>query len=323
MQFFTQIKIPPFRQKINHSEQIFSIGSCFAENIAERLRGAKFNITSSPTGILFNPESIANCIDMLACRHTMTVQELRCSEELWFSYDCHSSFSSLDKEDALSKMQQAINQGSAALQDADVVIVTFGTAWVYRLNENNKIVANCHKQPQALFNRELLTVEHIVNRWSKLLDSTLSGKHVIFTVSPIRHLSDGLEQNSLSKAVLRIAIAELTAKYDNVTYFPSFEIMNDELRDYRFYAEDMTHPSQQAIEYIWQQFSDAAITEQSLQLIERLSKIAQATKHRPLNPQSEAYRNFCLRQLEEIEKINHNHPTIDLSKEKATFVAHL
>lgn len=323
MEFFTHIDIAPLQQKISHPQQIFSIGSCFAENIAQRMRRAKFRIASSPMGTLFNPASIASSIDLLADKHTISDEELQYANELWFSYDFHSSFSVMDKQIALKSMQQSINQGAEALTNAEVIIVTFGTAWVYRLKSNNKVVANCHKQPQALFNRELLTIEEIIASWGRLLDSTLKGKQVIFTISPIRHLSDGLEQNSLSKSTLRVAIAELVAKYDNAQYFPSYEIMNDELRDYRFYAEDMTHPSSLAIDYIWQRFTQTAISEESCNLMDRIAKISQAVSHRPFNPQSEAYRNFCKKQLQDIEKINQAYPAIDFSEEKAIFIAHL
>jgi hypothetical protein len=220
-------------------------------------------------------------------------------------------------------MQSAINQGSEALNNSEVVIITFGSAWVYRHKATDKVVANCHKQPQSIFQRELLSTHQIVERWSKLLESTLRGKQVIFTVSPIRHLSDGLEQNSLSKSILRVAIAELVERFDNASYFPSFEIMNDVLRDYRFYAEDMLHPSSVAVEYIWQRFSEVAFSQPTLELIESIAKISQAAAHRPFNPTSATYHDFCRKQLAEIEKINDCQPTIDFSEEKAIFLVHL
>jgi hypothetical protein len=242
---------------------------------------------------------------------------------VWFDFDFHSSFSSTDRHAAVSTMQSAINQGSEALNNSEVVIITFGSAWVYRHKATDKVVANCHKQPQSIFQRELLSTHQIVERWSKLLESTLSGKQVIFTVSPIRHLSDGLEQNSLSKSILRVAIAELVERFDNASYFPSFEIMNDVLRDYRFYAEDMLHPSSVAVEYIWQRFSEVAFSQPTLELIESIAKISQAAAHRPFNPTSAAYHDFCRKQLAEIEKINDCQPTIDFSEEKAIFLVHL
>lgn len=323
MEFFTQIKIKPFDKRISHSQQILSIGSCFAENIAQRLRSAKFHVTSSPTGILFNPESIADCIDALSQKRVIAEEQLQQANGVWFDFDFHSSFSSTDRHAAVSTMQSAINQSSEALKNSDVVIITFGSAWVYRHKATDKVVANCHKQPQSIFQRELLSTHQIVERWSKLLESTLRGKQVIFTVSPIRHLSDGLEQNSLSKSILRVAIAELVERFDNASYFPSFEIMNDVLRDYRFYAEDMLHPSSVAVEYIWQRFSEVAFSQPTLEMIESIAKISQAAAHRPFNPTSAAYHDFCRKQLAEIEKINDYQPTIDFSEEKAIFLVHL
>lgn len=323
MEFYTQIKIKPFDKRISHSQQILSIGSCFAENIAQRLRSAKFHVTSSPTGILFNPESIADCIDALSQKRVIAEEELQQANGVWFDFDFHSSFSSTNRHASASTMQSAINQGSEALKNSEVVIITFGSAWVYRHKASGKVVANCHKQPQSIFQRELLATHHIVERWSKLLESTLRGKQVIFTVSPIRHLSDGLEQNSLSKSILRVAIAELVERFDNASYFPSFEIMNDVLRDYRFYAEDMLHPSSVAVEYIWQRFSEVAFSQPTLELIESIAKISHAAAHRPFNPTSAAYHDFCRKQLAEIEKINSNQPTIDFSEEKAIFLVHL
>ena len=323
MEFFTQIKIEPFSQRISHLQQILSIGSCFAENIAQRLRDAKFRITSSPTGILFNPESIADCIDAFSENRVITNEALQQAGDVWYNFDFHSSFSATDRTAAVKAMQKAINQGNEAIKGSEIVIITFGSAWVYCLKESGKVVANCHKQPQALFQRELLSVQEIVSRWSQLLEGVLRNKQVIFTVSPIRHLSDGLEQNSLSKSILRVAIAELVEKFDNARYFPSFEIMNDVLRDYRFYAEDMLHPSSVAIEYIWQRFREVAFSQPTLELIDRIAKISQAASHRPFNSTSVAYQDFCRKQLSEIEKINDLQPTIDFSEEKAIFFAHL
>ena len=323
MNFFTHIEIAPLGKKIDHSGKIFSIGSCFAQNMAERLECAKFHTTSSPTGILFNPESIAASIERMASGRGITQEELRFATDHWFSFDFHSSFSSADKEQAIIAMQSALDKGAEALKQADTLIVTFGTAWVYRLKESGIVVANCHKQPQSLFERTMLSAEEIAARWSELLRTTLKGKRVIFTVSPIRHLGDGLEQNSLSKATLRVAIAQIMKHAENASYFPSFEIMNDELRDYRFYAEDMIHPSPLAIDYIWQRFSVAAFSAQTLELIGRIEKIQRAASHRPFDAQSQSHKTFCRKQLGEIDEILQHHPTLDFQKEKDCFNAYL
>ena len=203
------------------------------------------------------------------------------------------------------------------------MIVTFGTAWVYRLKENGRVVANCHKQHQSLFSREMLSIEEIVERYSPLMEGVLAGKKVIMTVSPIRHLSDGLEANSLSKAILRVAIDKLAERYDNVHYFPSFELLNDDLRDYRFYADDMTHPSAVAIDYIWERFEEYAFSAATIDIIKRLRKIADAVAHRPLNADTEAHRNFCLKMIGEIAAMECVTSGIDFSEEKRHFKQYL
>lgn len=323
MQFFTHINIPPFAEKINHKSRILSLGSCFAENIAMRLRDAKFNIDASPSGILFNPESIASTIDNMAAGRAPKQEDLLCNGDVWFNFDFHSAFSSCDKDAALHAMQEAMRRGSKSLRCADTLIITFGSAWVYRHKQSGKVVANCHKQPANEFHRELLAVEDIVNRWRGLLQGVLSTKRVIFTVSPIRHLSDGLEQNSLSKATLRVAIAQLCSVFDNALYFPSYEIMNDELRDYRFYGEDMIHPSPTAIDYIWSRFCDTSISESALAVMQRIERLNRAIAHRPFNPQSESHRQFCHKWISEIELLQNEFSEMDFEKEMAHFSSYL
>lgn len=323
MQFRTTVKIESLKQKIGHNDSILSLGSCFADNIASRLAAAKFQITASPSGVLFNPESIASAIERYSRAAAPTAEELREGDEGWYSFDFHSSLSSSEREVALAQMQQAVEQGAEALAKAKVVIVTFGTAWVYRLKENGRVVANCHKQHQSLFSREMLSIEEIVERYAPLMEGVLAGKKVIMTVSPIRHLSDGLEANSLSKAILRVAINKLVERYDNVHYFPSFELLNDDLRDYRFYADDMTHPSAVAVDYIWERFEEYAFSAATTDIIKRLRKIADAVAHRPLNADTEAHRNFCLKMIGEIAAMECVTSGIDFSEEKRHFKQYL
>ena len=319
MQFRTTVKIESLKQKIGHNDSILSLGSCFADNIASRLAAAKFQITASPSGVLFNPESIASAIERYSRAAAPTAEELREGDEGWYSFDFHSSLSHSEREVALAQMQQAVEQGAETLAKAKVVIVTFGTAWVYRFKENGRVVANCHKQHQSLFSREMLSIEEIVERYAPLMEGVLAGKKVIMTVSPIRHLSDGLEANSLSKAILRVAIDKLAERYDNVHYFPSFELLNDDLRDYRFYADDMTHPSAVAIDYIWERFEEYAFSAATTDIIKRLRKIADAVAHRPLNADTEAHRNFCLKMIGEIAAMECVTRGIDFSEEKRHF----
>lgn len=328
MQLQTHIDIKPFEQKINHSQPILSIGSCFADNIAKRLQHSKFQTVASPTGILFNPESIARTIERFAQANISeealpTKNQLRFSNGIWFSYDFHSSFSHIDTDTALNQMRTAVKVGADALSRAEVVIITFGTAFAYRLNDSGEVVANCHKQPQSIFTRQMLNADYIVRRYTELLQGALSDKRVIFTLSPVRHLGDGLEQNSLSKATLRVAIAEIVSSNKNAEYFPSYEIMMDELRDYRFYADDMAHPSKLAVDYIWERFSECAFSSDTLELIKRIAQITSATEHRPFNPQSDAYRNFCQQMLQKIATLELSHPTLDITTEKEHFKRYL
>ena len=329
MQFRTTIELKPFDRRIDHSQPILSLGSCFASNVAERLSRAKFCVTSSPTGILFNPESIAATLDRFDAvargdnGALPAAEDLAYGNERWFSYDFHSDFSATDATDALAAMQEAVRHGAQALKDAQVVILTFGTAFVFRNKQSGDVVANCHKQPQALFLREMMRAEQIATRYISLMQGPLAGKQVIFTVSPVRHLADGLEQNSLSKATLRVAVDLIQKACPNAYYFPSYEIVMDELRDYRFYADDMTHPSRMAIDYIWERFGEVAFSDKTKALNERIERIVKASEHRPFNRNGQEYKTFCRTQREKIMQLESEHPSVCMAKEKEFFDTYL
>ena len=329
MQFRTTIELKPFDRRIDHSQTILSLGSCFASNVAERLSRAKFCVRSSPTGILFNPESIAATLDRFDAvargdnGALPAAEDLAYGNERWFSYDFHSDFSATDATDALAAMQEAVRHGAQALKDAQVVIITFGTAFVFRNKQSGDVVANCHKQPQALFQREMMSAEQIAARYISLMQGPLAGKQVIFTVSPVRHLADGLEQNSLSKATLRVAIDVIQKACPNAYYFPSYEIVMDELRDYRFYAADMTHPSRMAIDYIWERFGEVAFSDKTKALNERIERIVKASEHRPFNRNGQEYKAFCRTQREKITQLESEHPSVCMAKEKEFFDTYL
>ena len=329
MQFRTTIDLRPFDKRIDHSQPILSLGSCFASNVAERLSRAKFCVTSSPTGILFNPESIAAMLDRFDAvargdnGALPAAEDLSYGNERWFSFDFHSDFSATDANAALAAMQEAVQQGAQALKDARVVIITFGTAYVFRNKQSGDVVANCHKQPHSLFLREMMSAEQIAARYISLMQGPLAGKQVIFTVSPVRHLSDGLEQNSLSKATLRVAIDLIQKVCGNVDYFPSYEIVMDELRDYRFYADDMTHPSRMAIDYIWERFGEVAFSDKTKALNERIERIVKASEHRPFNRSGQEYKAFCRTQREKIMQLESEHPCVCMAKEKEIFDTYL
>lgn len=319
IKFRTEIEIKPFAEKIDHSSRIFSIGSCFADNMAKAFHDAKLGVTSNPTGVLFNPASIKALLHRFAERRVITENDLHCSNGIWFGYDFHSSFNGADSQVVQQGINQRIEEGHEALMHADWVIITFGTAWIYTLNESSQIVANCHKQPAANFSRRRLSAEEIVAMYDELMRGVLADKKVIFTISPVRHLGDGADDNFLSKATLKVAVAEIVERFDNAHYFPSYEILNDDLRDYRFYAEDLCHPSTHAVEYIRDKFFDAILTKHSRELLPRIEKIISSAQHRPLDPTSEAFKDFCRRQIREIDSL----PEIDFSEEREYFTSFL
>ena len=315
MRFRTEIEHTPLKAKIDYGTEIFAVGSCFATNIAQRLNQAKFRIVTSPTGILFNPASIARTLTAFATNKAADPARIVSRGEEWVSLDCHSELVGSTKEEALNLWQNAITEGHNALQSADCVIITLGTAWVYEHNATGKIVANCHKIPQREFTRRRLSVAEICNLFRPLMEGFLSGKHVIFTVSPVRHIADGLAENSLSKATLRLAVEQLCSEFSNADYYPAYEIVTDDLRDYRFYADDLVHPSSAAIDYIWEHFVQCALNESTRQLLAKVEKIVAAASHRPTNPSSEEYKKFCSRYLAEAKALS----SIDFSSECALF----
>ena len=322
MEWMTKVELKPLKRGLSYEDQILSLGSCFADNMARKLSQAKFRVTASPTGILFNPYSIAQAIESYQnSEREIQQSEMINASGIWSHYDFHSSFSDVDAEVAREKMQSALKVGKETLRRANVVIITFGTAWIYRLKESGRVVANCHKQPQRIFERELLSTEAIAGRYIELLQGALKDKQVIFTLSPVRHLGDGLEGNSLSKATLRVAINQIVEHCHNAEYFPSYEIQNDELRDYRFYAEDMTHPSSQAVDYIWERFSSVAFDERHKELMKEVATITSAAEHRPFNPQSESHRTFCQKMMSKIANLQERLPFADFAKEIERFNA--
>ena len=318
MIFRTEIDLARLPFGIDYTTSILTMGSCFAERIVERLRCAKFRATLSPTGILFNPASIAQTLAAFAEGREPDGNMLVEREGRWVSLLAHSAIAGNSPEEALSTLSESYKQGAKALQEADVLILTFGTAWVYTL-QSGEVVANCQKVPQRNFLRRRLSVSEIVEMFRPLLKGVLSDKSIIFTVSPVRHIGDGLAENSLSKATLRVAIEELCAEFKNTCYFPAYECLVDDLRDYRFYAADMVHPSEQAVEYIWEKFTHCALAPEALELLPRVNKVVTAAAHRPSNPHSAEYADFCRRTLDAIASM----PEVDFSQEKAQFLSRL
>lgn len=296
MKFRTEIEIAPLDVRFGYENRTLALGSCFASHIADRLARARFHVTANPTGILFNPLSIAAAVRAFGTE--VRREELQHDAERWFHFGFHGDFAAPTAEEALRRMNAARRAGAGALRAADRVILTLGTAWVYE--REGEVVANCHRRPAAEFTRRRLPVAEIVETLAALIEGPFASKEVLLTVSPVRHLGDGLAGNAVSKATLRLAAEELAGGFRNVAYFPSYEILMDDLRDYRFYADDLVHPAPQAVEYVWERFVAAALTGEARKLQPAVEEIVAAAAHRPRDPQSRAHRDFCRRQLERI-----------------------
>ncbi len=282
MKLYTSIDIAPSEKKIDYDDKILLLGSCFADNIGAKFGEHYFQATINPYGTLYNPASIARSIT--DSQYPIPNSQIIHHNGLWHSMMHHGAFSGVDKMEVMARCEQSREQQQCALREATTVIVTFGTAWVYEMD--GQVVANCHKLPANRFTRRCLAVDEIVEMWQPIVAS-MPDKHWIFTVSPIRHVKDGLHANQVSKAILLQAVDEV-----GQSYFPSYEIMMDELRDYRFYAEDMVHPSQVAVDYIWQRFVDTYMTEDTQGEMRTLHQLWLDRQHRFLHPDSEEAMRF-------------------------------
>jgi len=317
--FRTTFNISKSKSEIDHRCKLISLGSCFSENIGDKLSYYKFKVEINPFGILYNPESIANSLDMLLAQQEFNTHDLFEYKGQWNSFYHHSRFSNANKETCLNQINTAIQKATKVLNEADFLLITFGTSWVYEYKSTNKIVSNCHKLPEKEFKRHKLSVKVIVDRYLNLIEKLKKRNpnlNIVFTVSPIRHLKDGADHNQLSKATLILAVHELVNQFSNVYYFPSYEIMMDDLRDYRFYNEDMVHPSPQAINYIWEKFSETYISNTTVKLMVAIEKIKQAVNHRSFQPESNAHQNFLNATFSKIIEIEQENPDIDFKVEK-------
>ena len=298
MNFRTQIPIPKSTHSIDYNSKIMSLGSCFAVNMSEKLHYFKFQNFCNPFGILFHPLAIEKFIAFAVAEKVFTEADIFFHNERWHCYDVHSDLSNANPLELINDLNKIIQLTWKQLSEASHIIITFGTAWAYQNIESNAIVANCHKVPQKQFKKELLAIDIIqksIQNTIDLIHSINREVKIIFTVSPVRHIKDGFVENQLSKSHLIAAIHQvlITECYQLKTeYFPSYEIMMDELRDYRFYNEDMLHPSQVAIDYIWKRFKEANISEAALVAMEEVENIQKSLSHKPFNPSSESHQKF-------------------------------
>ncbi|HSD14886.1 MAG TPA: GSCFA domain-containing protein [Flavobacterium sp.] len=316
MHFRTQIPIPKSSNPIDYASRIVSLGSCFAENIGEKFDYFKFQHTVNPFGIIFNPVSIEKIIRKTASGTNFSQDDIFFHNDLWHSFDVHSELDSQEKEALLHRLNTIVENFRNDLIHATHITITLGTAWVYRNNTTGEIVANCHKVPQRAFTKELLSVVTIEESLQKIIASITEINpdcKFIFTVSPVRHIKDGFVENQLSKSHLITALhSVLLTEHGspNTIYFPSYEILMDELRDYRFYAEDMLHPNQTGIDYIWERFFQTMIAEQCHPVMETVASIQKALQHRSFNPDSEQHKKFLENLNQKIKALQFQLPHI-------------
>ena len=314
MQFTTKIPVQKSDFPIDYDSKVMLFGSCFAENMGKKFDYFKFQATTNPFGIIFNTVSLEKLIRRAVENRTFTENDIFFHNDLWHCYEVHSELSNSDKDSFLESLNDIIRSTNKQLNDSTHIIITLGTSWVYRNIESNEIVANCHKIPQKQFTKELLSIhqtEESLQSIISVIHSANPNCNFILTVSPVRHIKDGFTENTLSKAHLVAAIHKtITNHKSHITYFPSYEIMMDELRDYRFYAEDMLHPNQTAIDYIWIQFFENYVSESVFGLMNEICSIQKGLQHRPFNPNTENHQKF-LNQLDlKIKVIKNQYPFI-------------
>lgn len=304
---FMPVQIPASSWKIGYDDQILLMGSCFADSMCAKLHEHYFRVEGNPFGVLYNPASIAMAIEMARKSQTIEDKDLVEHGGLWHSMAHHGVFSDIDMAVVLDKCNGSIVALRQALENATVITITFGTAWVYEYA--GKVVGNCHKLPANQFVRRRMTVEDIVATWQPLVEA-MPDKKWLFTVSPIRHVKDGLHKNHINKGILLQAVEQLT-KQTGCSYFPAYEIMLDELRDYRYYAEDMVHPSSMAVEYIWQRLVETYMTADTQAEMKTLHQLWRDEHHRFIHPDSMEAKRFLERLGQKKHELQEDYPWIE------------
>ena len=321
MELKTPVTVAP-TLPLSHADRIVSLGSCFADNIGKSLQDNGFRVEQNPFGTLYNPMSVINALQRLRLGTPFREEELFEYGGVYGSFAHHTSFSGRDKAEVLHHINETFNQAVAAFDEATCLMLTFGTSWVYALSETGRVVANCHKLPDYLFTRRRLETGEIVDWYREFFLSLFEEKpdmKVVFTVSPIRHFKDGAHENTLSKSVLHLAIDELCTEFDQAVYFPAYEILTDELRDYRFYDEDMLHPSALAVKYVWERFCDFSFDRETRDLMAQIQQIHKAMAHRPFRPDDESYIRFAQKNLAAVALLSAKAPGLDLNAERKFF----
>ena len=306
----TEIKITPLIQTIYYGDSLLFLGSCFADEVGGMCRGLGFDASVNPFGVLYNPASIAQSVDRLDSGTPFCHEDvIGVGEGQYCTFSHNTAFWNDSEAELLEQVNQSFGDAHAHFMKSNWVIISLGTSWVFRNKENGAVVSNCHKLHANQFERQFLSVEQSSQYLSGIVQHHPE-KQFIFTVSPLRHLNDGLHENQLSKAALLLAVDEVCKKHDNAHYFPAYEILMDELRDYRFYKEDMVHPTEQAVRYIWERFVDFAIDTKEKPAMKAAAELRQMLHHKPLFPESEAFKKFELLKEKKISELKQDFPRV-------------
>ena len=315
MRFHLDFQPKKSPHSIQHQQGILFLGSCFSEHIAHKLEQLHFSVNTNAFGIVFNPISIEKILHRIINNFFFNENDVFEKNSLWYCLEAHSAIFGTTKNELIEKLNNIINHWHLKLKNAEWLFITMGSAYGYENIEQKKIVANCHKLPQNNFEKKLLSTETITDAYSKLIKDIHQFNpqlKIIFTVSPVKHLRDGVIENSLSKATLISAVHKLTQSNSSCFYFPAYELVTDDLRDYRFYKEDMAHPNQQAIDYVWQKFSECYFTSETNQLNKQLHEINLAKTHKPLQPDSLAFLEFKKNHEQQCETLMLQYPWLKL-----------
>lgn len=315
-EFRTEIKVTPSPSaQITLRSRIVTQGSCFADAIGGRLQCFKVKALVNPFGVIYNPESIHKALDHAVFNESPPEHTYLRNQEVFLNYNLHSEFFAPRKEELVSRLLNTIGTTHYFLKDAEWLLLTYGTAWVYRRKDTGEIVANCHKMPQALFTKSLLAPEHVASSFRAFygnLRKINSRIKVILTVSPVRHVKDTLVLNNVSKSALLLACHMICSEFEDVEYFPAYEMMMDDLRDYRFYKRDMLHPTAEAEDYIWGKFMERYFTGELVDFVKTWTGIRAALQHRPFHPGSESHQRFLSETLSRLAELK---PTVDVDEE--------
>ena len=329
MKFHYEFDIKKLPQPINHQHKLLLIGSCFTENIGDKLKKHKFNILENPNGILFNPVSVSEAIINIIEEKKYTAEDLFQHNETWHSWQHHSRYSGITDEDALQKINSSIQRAHNYLKKADYLLITLGSSWVYTLTDKaanatvGTVAANNHKAPADWFSRKLMRVDQVMVVLGTMLDKLGAFNKnikIIFTISPVRHLREGVIDNNRSKAVLIQAVHELNERLEKLYYFPAYELVIDDLRDYRFYAEDLVHPNYHATEYVWNKFIDACMNDETKNLMKQIAEINLAFIHKAFNPNTAQHKKFIHSFAEKTKALQKQFPFLNFGEELRYFL---